>query len=135
MADYDKSLPGLYRERNISFGCPLKLRLASARDREPQFDLSPYINVLGIHTSHPERLWPALWDSKLLISVGLFVYQSIHRVFSPTKNQKGNTDCYNQEMKFKTLTCLLAKPVHKKTVGPMDHCNSPCHYADYSKRG
>ena len=72
---------------------------------------------------------------EILIATDLLVYPSVHRIFPPAKNQKGNADCYNQEMKFKTLTCLLAKPVHKKTVRPMDHCNSSCHYADYSKRG
>ncbi|SVA13653.1 uncharacterized protein METZ01_LOCUS66507, partial [marine metagenome] len=72
-------------------------------------------------------------DFEISIATDLFVYQSIHRIFSSAKNQKGDANSYNQEMKLKTLTCLLAEPVHKKTIRPMQHCNSPCHYADYSK--
>ena len=77
MADYDKSLPGLYRERNTSFGCPLKLRLASARDREQQFDFSSYINVYR-HPHKPSRAFMACFMRFEIINLDWFVCVSVH---------------------------------------------------------
>ena len=55
-AGYDKSMLGLYRERSISFGCPLKSRLPGARDREKQLAPPFILHINGFKPAHqPSR--------------------------------------------------------------------------------